>query len=55
MLLSYIYGLNIDYEEQVLTTDIKANIQCRICHVLPKEKEIVIKSWDLQIHESTWA
>ncbi len=29
-------------------------MQCPICHVPPKKREIVTKSWDLQTHESTW-
>ncbi len=29
-------------------------MQFPICHVPPKEREIVTKSWDLQTHESTW-
>ena len=28
----------VDYEEQVLITSIKANIQCLICHVPPKKE-----------------
>ena len=37
-------GLMVDYEEQVLITGVKANIQCSICHVPPKERECVTKS-----------
>ncbi len=46
--------LMVDYKEQVLITGIKANMQCPIYHVLPKEWEIVTKSWDLRTYESTW-
>ena len=34
-------GLIVDYKEQVLITDVKANMQCAICHVSPKERECV--------------
>ncbi len=37
-------GLMVDYEEQVLITDIKANMQCSICHVPPKERDLVTRS-----------
>ena len=37
-------GLIVDYKEQVLITGIKANMQCSICHVIPKKRECVTKS-----------
>ena len=46
-------GLMVDYEEQVLITGVKANMQCFICHVPPKEREHVTKNWEFQTHEST--
>lgn len=33
----------IDYKEQVLITKIKANMQCLICYILPKKREIFTK------------
>ena len=33
----------IDYKEQVLITRFKANMQCFICHVLPKKRERMTK------------
>ena len=47
-------GLMVDYEEQVLITGVKANMQCSICHVPPKERECVTKSWEFRTHKSTW-
>ena len=47
-------GLMVDYEEQVLITGIKANMQCSICHVPPKVRELVTRSWEPQTHQSTW-
>ena len=47
-------GLMVDYEEQVLITGVKANMQCSICHVPPKEREYVTKSWEFRTHKSTW-
>ena len=32
-----------DYKEQVFITDIKANMQCSVYHVFPKQKELVTK------------
>ncbi len=29
-------------------------MQCSICHVPPKEKEIVTWSWESRTHQSTW-
>ncbi len=37
-------GLMVDYKEQVLITGIKANMQYSICHVPPKERELVTRS-----------
>ena len=34
-------GLMVDYKEQVFITGIKTNIQCSICHVYLKKKELV--------------
>ena len=39
-------GLMVDYEEQVLITGVKANMQCSICHVPLKERERVTKKWE---------
>ena len=47
-------GLIVDYEEQVLITGIKANMQCSICQVLPKKREYVTKSWEFRTQEWTW-
>ena len=47
-------GLMVDYEEQVLITGVKANMQCSICHVPPKERERVTKKWEFRTHKSTW-
>ena len=33
----------VDYKKQVLITDIKANMQCFICHILPKKRKKVTK------------
>ncbi len=44
----------VDYEEQVFITGIKANMQCSICHVPPKERELVTRMWEPQTHQSTW-
>ena len=30
-------GVIVDYKEQVFITEIKANVQCSICHVPPQE------------------
>lgn len=38
ILISFI----VDYKEQVFITNIKANMQCLICYVLSKKKELVI-------------
>ena len=46
--------LMVDYEEQVLITGVKANMQCSICHFLPKKKERVTKKWEFRTHELTW-
>ena len=51
---SILASLMVDYKEQVLITGIKANMQCSICHVPPKERECVTKSWEFRTHESTW-
>ena len=44
----------VDYEQQVRITGIKANMQYLICHVPPKEKELVTWSWEPRTHQSTW-
>ena len=46
--------LMVDYEEQVLITEVKANMQCSICHVPPKKRQRMTKKWEFQTHESTW-
>ena len=33
-------GFMVDYEEQVLITGIKTNMQYLICHILPKKKRV---------------
>ena len=47
-------GLMVDYEEQVLITGVKTNMQCSICHLPPKERKRVTKKWEFQTHELTW-
>ena len=47
-------GLMIDYKEQVLITGVKANMQCFICYVLPKERKHVTKKWKFRTYKSTW-
>ena len=46
-------GFMVDYKEQVFITGIKANMQCSICHVSPKEKELVTRLWEPRTHQST--
>ena len=36
-------GFMVDYKKQVLITGIKPNMQCSICHVPPKERELVTR------------
>ena len=33
--------LILDYKEQVCITGIKENMQCLICHILPKKREFI--------------
>ena len=33
----------IDYKKQVLITGIKTNIQCYICHILPKIRALITR------------
>ena len=47
-------GFMVDYKEQVFITGIKANIQCLICHVLLKKRELVTWLWEPQTYQSTW-
>ena len=47
-------GLMVDYEEQVFITGIKGNMQCSICYVPPKERELVTRLWEPRTHQSTW-
>ena len=51
---SILAGLMVDCDEHVLITGIKANMQYFICHVPPKERECVRKSWEFQIYKLTW-
>ena len=37
-------GLIVYYEEQILIIGIKVNMQCSICHVPSKEKDLVNRS-----------
>ena len=46
-------GFIVDYEEQVVITGIKINMQCSIYHILSKERELVTRLWDLRTHQST--
>ncbi len=46
--------LMMDYEEQVLITGLKANMQCSIYQVLLKERELVARSWEPRTYQSTW-
>ena len=41
---SILAGFMMDYKDQVLIIDIKVNMQCSICHVLLKEKELITRS-----------
>ena len=47
-------GLIVDYEEQVLITNSKANMQYTISHVPPKKRELVTRSRKSQTYQSTW-
>ena len=47
-------GFMVDYEEQVLITSIKINMQCLICHILAKKRELITQLWEPQIYQSTW-
>ncbi len=46
-------SLIVNYKEQVLIIEIKANIQYSVYHVLPQEWENLTKIWLLRIHKST--
>ena len=46
--------LIVDYEEQVLIIRIKANMQCLIYYVPPKERELVIRLWEPRTQWLTW-
>ena len=46
-------GFMVNYKEQVFIIGIKTNMQYLICYILLKEKELVIESWELQIHQIT--
>ena len=50
---SILAGLMVDYKEQVLITGVKANMQCSIYHVPPKEREHMIENWEFRTHKST--
>ena len=45
-------ALMVDYKQQVLIIDIKANMQCSICHVLPKKRELITRLWESGIYHS---
>ena len=47
-------SLMVGYKEQILITDIKANMQCFICHLLLKEGECLTKKSEFWTHELTW-
>ena len=51
---SVLAGLMVDYEEQVLITRVKANMQCFICHISTKERECIIKKWEFRTHKLIW-
>lgn len=40
---SVLVGLIVDYKEQVLIIEIKANMQYSICYFPPKERELVTR------------
>ena len=48
-------GCLMDYEEQVILTGVKSNRHCTICHVHPKNREILLPDEPptLRTHEST--
>ena len=48
-------GVMVDYEEQVLITGIKANVQYSIYHILPQEQKNLTKLWQPRTHISTWS
>ena len=43
----------IDYEKQVLITDVKMNQHCTICQVSLQEQEHLKRVWPFQMHQST--
>lgn len=45
-------NLMVDYKEQVLIISIKTNIQCSICHILLKKKELGTWSFESWIYQS---
>ncbi len=40
----------MNYEKQVLITDIKMNQQCSICQVSSHERKNLNKTWSIQMH-----
>ena len=46
-------GLMVDYKEQVLITDIKANMQYSIYHVPPKERKLLTWLSEPRIYQSS--
>ncbi len=45
-------GVIVDYEEQVLITEIKANVQYFVYYVPLQKRENLTKTWPPQIHKS---
>ncbi len=50
---SIIIKFMMNYEKQVLITDIKMNQQCSICQVSSHERENLDKTWSIQTHAFT--
>ena len=50
---SIIIEFMMNYEKQVLITDIKMNQQCSICQVSFHERENLNKIWSIQTHVFT--
>ena len=48
-----IVGINVDYKEQIMITDIKSGMQCSICQVPPNKYENLYKKWTKKTYEYT--
>ena len=44
----------IDYEKQVLITEIKDNMQYSACYIFLQEQKNLTKTWPPQTHKSIW-